>query len=128
MSPWSQAHEVAGAYDEDRWTRRYKHEKISVSETILLYHDIMPDCPCEPAPTRSVRRNKRQKRISDRAIRLSTVVDRWLGIVPTALLIGMYGACAFSLLAIGPVWAGFLAGFLPTSGLAAWAYSDALRW
>jgi hypothetical protein len=48
--------------------------------------------------------------------------EQWLAAVPTMLLAGMYGAAAFSLLAVGPAWLGFLVFVVPTVGMALWAF------
>jgi hypothetical protein len=58
-----------------------------------------------------------------RLARLRLREDQVLAVVPTVLLIGMYGAAAFSLLAMGPAWVGFLLGATPVAGLAAWAFA-----
>jgi hypothetical protein len=55
--------------------------------------------------------------------RLRVREDQVLAVVPTVLLIGMYGAAAFSLLAMGPAWVGFLLGATPVAGLAVWAFT-----
>jgi len=49
--------------------------------------------------------------------------EQFLAAVPTALLIGMYGAAAFSFWSVGPLWVGFLLGAVPTVGLALWAFA-----
>jgi hypothetical protein len=48
--------------------------------------------------------------------------EQWLAAVPTILLAGMYGAAAFSLLAVGPAWLGFLVFVVPAVGMALWAF------
>lgn len=49
--------------------------------------------------------------------------EQWLAAAPTILLAGMFGAAAFSLLAIGPAWLGFVVFVVPLLGMALWAFA-----
>jgi hypothetical protein len=49
--------------------------------------------------------------------------EQFLAAVPTALLVGMYAAAAFSFWSVGPFWVGFLVGAVPMVGLALWAFA-----
>jgi hypothetical protein len=127
LGPWDTSVDVTSRYAEDRWADRYGGKKPPVVKAIGTYGHFEPDCLCDPFEDMSIvtiiktRSDMKSEESENSFVNLSNVADRLVAVVPTALLAGAYGACAFSAFALGPIWVGILIGSVPTFGLGVWA-------
>src|SRR5947208_422995 len=122
---------LARKYSEDRWQRYpLEAEKPGSSPWMDEAPPCLPDqawweCSLGPDEPRDGPADvDRRQDGADEPLKVWLRAEHALAAIPTILLIGMAGACAFSLLSVGPAWAGFLVGFIPTSALAWWAFTE----
>jgi hypothetical protein len=121
----------ARRYTEDRWRRYPLEAKKPCSspwldeEPLCLPDQVWWERSCGPDERQDESADTDPKRGgADEPLHVWLRAEQALAAIPTILLVGMAGACAFSLLSAGPAWAGFLAGFIPTSALALWAFTE----
>jgi len=92
----------------------------------------VPCLPCAALPPESeymmpLPEMRTDDRWIKRLARVEFRANQVLVAAPTVVLIGMYGAMAFSQFSLGPAWVGFLGGAAPAAGIAAWAFSGSAK-
>lgn len=118
----------ADRYSEERWKVRYKGKEKAL-RCLCPWGAYLEDCPRDdlPPPPLAVGQEPNESPDATHFVRLWVRAEQVLAVLPTAVLVGAYGAIAFHFLSLGPDWVGFLAGAVPVSGLAAWAFGDSPR-
>jgi hypothetical protein len=121
---------LAGRYSEDRWKDRFRPPTapFQLSSRVEKEFEYLPEllglCPDHhemAVQDAKLKEPGRKTEDPERLARMWLQSEHWLAAVPTVILAGMYGAAAFSLLSLGPAWAGFLAVSIPVLGVGAWA-------
>jgi hypothetical protein len=122
---------LEGRFSEDRWKNRYKLKDApfqlgsSVERTLVYFPELACDFCLEMSTQLTAlkepgNQTEEDEKLAHRWLRS----EQYLAATPTIVLAGMYGAAAFTLLAIGPAWVGFLIVTIPVLGAALWAFSS----